>query len=83
MGADRVLGARLVDGSKMSGMVFSRHFTAARDAMANLRPDIAAKMVETAIHNRATYSCAAVTMTRFDWPGMSDLPPVAASVAAR
>ena len=68
------MGAKLADGSKMHGMIYSRHFDVARGAMEKLRPDIAAKMVEPAINNRATYSCAAVTMDRFDWPGMADLP---------
>ncbi len=67
------VGARLADGSKTSTMIFTRQFEAARTAMTRLRPDIAAKMVEPAIVNRATYACAAVTMTRFDWPGMPDL----------
>jgi hypothetical protein len=58
-------------------MIFTRHFGVARDAMAKLRPDISAKMVEPPIHNRATYACAAVTMDRFDWPGMSDLSQAA------
>jgi hypothetical protein len=42
--------------------------------MASLRPEIAPKMVEPVIYNRATYSCAAVTMARYDWPGMEGLP---------
>ena len=81
--ASPFVGAKLADGTKMATMVYSRHFATARDAMAKLRPDIAARMVEPTVYNRATYSCAAVTMTRFDWPGMTDLPPVAATVAAR
>lgn len=74
--ASPFMGAKLADGSKTYAMVYTRHFDVARDAMAKLRPEIAAKMVEAPIHNRATYSCAAVTMDRFDWPGMADLPPL-------
>jgi hypothetical protein len=74
--ASPFMGAKLADGNKTYAMVYTRHFDVARDAMAKLRPDIAAKMVEAPIHNRATYSCAAVTMDRFDWPGMADLPPL-------
>ncbi len=80
--ASPFMGARLADGSKAYAMIFSRHFAAAQEAMARLRPDIAPKMVEPTIHNRATYSCAAVTMTRFDWPGMTELPPMEATAAA-
>ena len=81
--ASPFLNARLASGEKKTTMIFTRHFDAARKAMTGLRPDIAAKMVEPAIHNRATYACAAVTMDRFDWPGMSDLtqavPPAASA----
>jgi hypothetical protein len=55
-------------------VVFSRNFDVARNAMASLRPEIASKMVEPVIYNRATYSCAAVTMARYDWPGVEGLP---------
>jgi hypothetical protein len=71
--ASPFLGAKLADGKKTITMVYSRHFDVARDAMAKLRPEIAAKMAEPAIYNRATYSCAAVLMDRFDWPGAADL----------
>jgi hypothetical protein len=80
--ASPFMGAKLGDGTKMFGMVYSRNFAVARDAMATLRPDIAGKMVEPAIYNRATYSCAAVTMDRFDWPGMAELPPPAPKAEA-
>ena len=71
--ASPFMGAKLADGSKMFAMIYSRHFDVARDAMAKLRLDIAGKMVEAPIRNRATYACAAVMMDRFDWPGMPDL----------
>jgi hypothetical protein len=80
--ASPFMGAKLGDGSKMYGMIYSRNFAVARDAMAKLRPDIAGKMMEPAILNGATYSCAAVTMDRFDWPGMADLPPPAPQAEA-
>ncbi len=67
------VGARLATGEKTSAMIFTRNFGLAREAMSKLRPDISAKMVEPVILNRATYACAAVTMDRFDWPGMGDL----------
>jgi hypothetical protein len=60
-------------------MIYSRHFDVARAAMEKLRPDISPKMLEQPIYNRATYSCAAVTMARFDWPGMESLPSPAAN----
>jgi hypothetical protein len=78
--ASPFMGATLSSGEKMLGMVYTRHFEVARTAMEKLRPDIAAKMVEPTIYNRATYACAAVTMDRFDWPGMEALPPIAPAV---
>ena len=72
--ASPFMGAELASGEKSYAMVYTRHFDVARGAMEKLRPDIAAKMVEPTIYNRATYACAAVTMDRFDWPGMADLP---------
>ena len=80
--ASPFLNARLAGGEKKSAMIFTRHFAAARAAMAQLRPDIAPKMVEPAIHNRATFACAAVTMDRFDWPGMPELSQAAAPSSA-
>ena len=80
--ASPFMGAKLSGGEKVHAMVYTRHFDAARAAMEKLRPEIAAKMVEPPIYNRATYACAAVTMDRFDWPGMEPLPPLAADVEA-
>jgi hypothetical protein len=80
--ASPFLNARLASGEKKSAMIYTRHFDVARRAMAELRPDIAARMVEPAIHNRATYSCAAVTMDRFDWPGMAALSQATAPASA-
>jgi hypothetical protein len=80
--ASPFMGAKLSGGEKVHAMVYTRHFDAARAAMEKLRPEIAAKMVEPPIYNRATYACAAVTMDRFDWPGMDPLPPLALAVEA-
>lgn len=81
--ASPFMGAKLATGSKTNAMIFTRHFDTARKSMEQLRPDIAAKMVEPPIHNRATYACAAVTMDRFDWPGMPDLPLATETIATR
>jgi hypothetical protein len=80
--ASPFVGAKLASGEKTSAMIFTRHFDTARKAMTALRPDIAARMVEPAIHNRATYACAAVTMDRFDWPGMPELTQAPAAPAS-
>lgn len=79
--ATPVMGVQLADGQKVSTMLFNRYFAVAKDALGKLRPDLASKLVEVPVHNRATYSCAAVTMDRYDWPGAPDLPPAPASTA--
>ena len=71
--ASPFMGAKLSTGEKTFAMVYTRHVDVARAAVEKLRPEIAAKMVEPPIYNGATYACAAVTMDRFDWPGMADL----------
>jgi hypothetical protein len=71
--ATPIMGAQLTDGQKTSAMIFTRHLSVAQEALAKLRPELAGKLVEVPVHNRATYSCAAVTMDRFDWPGAPEI----------
>jgi hypothetical protein len=75
--ATPIMGAQLANGDKASAMVFSRYLNVAQDELTKLRPELAGKLVEVPIRNRATYSCAAVTMDRFDWPGAPELAPSA------
>jgi hypothetical protein len=77
------MGARLADGKKTNTLVFTRNFAVAQGAMAKLKPAVAAGMVEAPIQNRATYSCAAVTMDRYDWPGAGELASTAAVAGGR
>jgi hypothetical protein len=71
--ATPIMGAQLANGDKTSAMLFNRYFAVAQNAVAKLRPELAGKLVEAPIENGATYSCAAVTMDRFDWPGAPQL----------
>ncbi|GAA4019689.1 hypothetical protein GCM10022280_19600 [Sphingomonas swuensis] len=75
--ATPVMGAALADGKKTSVMVFTRNFAQAQAELARLRPELSGKLVEAAVANRATYSCAAVTMDRFDWPGAPEIAALA------
>ena len=75
--ATPIMGAQLANGDKTSAMVFNRYLNVAQDELTKLRPELAGKLVEVPIRNRATYSCAAVTMDRFDWPGAPELTPSA------
>ncbi len=67
------MGANLSNGGKHTGMGYARNFAEAKAAMAQFQPDVAAKMVEVPIENRATYSCAGQVMTRTDFPGVADM----------
>jgi hypothetical protein len=67
------MGAQLADGSKTSTMVLTRNHAQAQAELAKLRPELAGKLVEAPIRNRATYSCASVTMDRYDWPGAQEI----------
>jgi hypothetical protein len=71
--ATPVMGATLSDGRKLGAMIYTRNLGQAQGELAKLRPELAGKLVEAPIVNRATYSCAATTMDRFDWPGMGEL----------
>jgi hypothetical protein len=75
--ATPIMGAQLADGNKTSVMMFNRHTGVAQQELAKLRPELAGRLVEVPIRNRATYSCAAVTMDRFDWRGASDIASAA------
>lgn len=71
--ATPVIGARLADGTKVSTMVLTRNLAQAQTELGKLRPELAGKLVEAPIKNRASYSCAAVMMDRYDWPGAADI----------
>lgn len=71
--ATPVMGAQLADGSKTSTMVLTRNYVQAQAELGKLRPELAGKLVEAPIRNRASYSCASVTMDRYDWPGAEEI----------
>ena len=81
--ATPIMGATLAGGEKGSAMVFNRNLEVAQAALAKLRPELAGKLALAPIANRATYSCAATTMDRYDWPGASEfVQPAAITTAA-
>lgn len=62
------MSAEQADGSEITGMGYSRDFDEAGKALASLRPDLAERLVDGALRNQATYSCAGAVMTRMDYP---------------
>ncbi len=75
--ATPIMGAQMADGTKASTMVLTRHHAQAQAELAKLRPELAGKLTEATIRDRASYSCASVTMDRYDWPGAEDVAAVA------
>jgi hypothetical protein len=71
--ATPVMGAQLADGTKASTMVLTRNLIQAQTELAKLRPELAGKLIEAPIRNRASYSCAAAMMDRYDWPGALEI----------
>jgi len=59
------------DGQRVIEVGLVRDAAAARAGLAEFQPALAERMTEAAIRNRATYSCFGTSMTRSDFPGVS------------
>lgn len=73
------VNARHADGKRFDGLVFAGQGGPAAATLASRQPALAAALTPARWQNRATYGCAGIDMDRYDLPGMSDLPPVAAA----
>ncbi len=71
-------------GVAVSGMAYSRHHEDAQKALSGPQPAIAAALKPATFRNKATYACSAITMDRWDLPGVEALPdaPAPAETAA-
>ena len=69
-------GAETSGGAKVSTLAWTPHFDEARTALATKQPTMAAAMKPAAWRNKATYGCSGMVMTRWDLPGVADLPDV-------
>ena len=65
-------------GEKLATLAWAPHPEEARAALAGKQPALAAAMKRATWRNRATYACSAITMTRFDLPGVEAVPEPAA-----
>ncbi len=68
-------------GEKLTTLGWAPHTEEARTALAKRQPALAAAMKPAEWRNRATYACSAITMTRFDLPGVAAVPEPAPAAA--
>lgn len=61
------------DGTRVIEMGLVRDVSAARRGLAGFQPALAERLGETALKNRAVYSCFGTSMTRSDFPGVTDI----------
>lgn len=74
------INAGLSTGGRYSGVAWTSHLEDARRTLAVSQSGLAAALAPAALRNQATYTCAAVTMDRWDLPGVEALAdPVAAT----
>ena len=61
------------DGKRVIEMGLVRDAAAARAGLATFQPALTERLSEAPIKNRATYSCFGTSMTRSDYPGITDV----------
>lgn len=62
-------------GEKVSTLAYASHVEDTRTVLASKQPALAAALKPATLRNGATYSCAAVTMDRWDLPGVASVAP--------
>jgi len=78
-----LMEARNSKGDKVNTLAWTSHPEDARRVLALKQPGIAAAMRPATLRNGATYACSAITMDRWDLPGIAATStPVAAAGAA-
>lgn len=64
---------KTADGRRVIEVGLSRDIVTARAGFAQFQPVLAERMTEVSLRNRATYSCFGTSMTRMDFPGLTDV----------
>jgi len=77
-----VWGAPGDDGKKPFGLGYASRIDDSRRLLLGSQPVLAAALRPAALRNRATYACSAVTMTRWDLPGVPNVQPIVAAGSA-
>ncbi|MES3151921.1 hypothetical protein [Sphingomonas faeni] len=73
-----VVDAKLKTGETVSTLAYASHIEDARRTLTTSQPALGAALRPATMQNRATYACSAITMDRWDLPGVGSLPPAAA-----
>lgn len=72
------MNVRLSSGEKLFGaLAWAPHLDRARAGLAQFQPALAERLEPAEIRNGATYSCAAVTMNKWELPGVPQLAAAA------
>jgi hypothetical protein len=70
------------DGKKLFGLGYASRIEDSRRILRASQPALAAALKPAELRNRATYACSAVTMTRWDLPGVAVVEPGVAAGSA-
>jgi len=76
------MNARLSTGERLTQIAYTSHIDDTRRTLAVQQPSLAAALTQATLRNGATFACAAVTMDRWDLPGVDSLPPPTPTAAS-
>jgi hypothetical protein len=68
------LDARMSNGAKLNAIAWAAHMEDARHVLSGKQASLASALKPVTLRNRATYACSAISMDRWDLPGMEALP---------
>lgn len=69
------MNAPMSNGARLTQIAYASHIEDSRRTLAERQPALAEALRPAALRNGATYACAAITMDRWDLPGVETLPP--------
>lgn len=64
----------LANGDRLSELAYGSNIEDSRRTLASVQPRLAEALQPAQLRNRATYACSAITMSRWDLPGVDALP---------
>lgn len=76
------MGVGLDNGAWLNAIAWTSHIEDARGVLKASQAALAASLKPAPLRDRATYSCSAMTMDRWDLPGVEDLPELPPQPAA-
>ncbi|HYJ52461.1 MAG TPA: hypothetical protein VEW04_04755 [Allosphingosinicella sp.] len=76
------MDAELSNGESFFGIAWTSNIEDARRTLAQSHAALATALQPASLHNRASYACSAITMDRWDLPGVEPLPEPEVRAAA-